>query len=257
MCQRTHSGAQGWANGSGWPSPLLSRRACGWEGGAALSVTAHASLPGCRWSGPVPAGLALLVCVDGLASDVTAFLRGFRSPIRTGRPGRPRLGGEPGLLIGQVVKRYAQRRVVGVVHRVVRGTTEAIAAALAATGGGPVINTAARERLHAPFRSALAPLVRRGRALAQTEAVLTTGRYLVGCAYHFCWSHRRLRQRAREEAPQQWQERTPAMAAGWTEHCGTMQELLRDQVPLPAWVPPKRRGRPPKQRPQPRMAEAV
>jgi hypothetical protein len=30
-----------------------------------------------------------LVCVDGLASYVTAFLRVFRDPVRTGRRGRP------------------------------------------------------------------------------------------------------------------------------------------------------------------------
>ena len=35
--------------------------------------------------------LAMLVCVDGLASYVTAFRRVFRHPVRTGRRGRPRL----------------------------------------------------------------------------------------------------------------------------------------------------------------------
>jgi len=98
--------------------------------------------------------LALLVCVDGLASYVTAFLRVFRDPVRTGRRGRPRLVVESGLLIGQVIKRYARRRVVKVVHRVVRGTTTAIAKVLKATGG-TVINTASIERLNATFRSAL------------------------------------------------------------------------------------------------------
>jgi transposase-like protein len=34
--------------------------------------------------------LDLLVCVDGLASYVTAFRRVFRTPVRTGRRGRPR-----------------------------------------------------------------------------------------------------------------------------------------------------------------------
>jgi hypothetical protein len=70
---------------------------------------------------------------------------------------------EPGLLIGQVVKRYAKRRVVSVVHRVVRGTAEvskpqAIAEVLRKTRTGTVINTAYIERLNATFRSALAPL---------------------------------------------------------------------------------------------------
>src|ERR671914_1695775 len=131
--------------------------------------------------------LAILVCVDGLASYVTAFLRVFRDPVRTGRRGRLRLIGESGLLIGPVIKRDARRRVVKVVHRVVCGTATALALVLKAPGG-TVINTAYIERLNATFRSALAPLVRRGRALAHTETVLTAGMYLVGCAYNFCWT---------------------------------------------------------------------
>jgi len=49
--------------------------------------------------------LAILVCVDGLASSVTACRHVFRDPIRTGHRGRPRLVLEEGLLLGQVVKR--------------------------------------------------------------------------------------------------------------------------------------------------------
>src|SRR5712691_4300552 len=124
------------------------------------------------------ASLGLLVCVDGLASYVTAFLRVFREPVRTGRRGRPRLAVEPGLLIGQVVKRYAQRRVASVSQRVVRGTTAAIEAVLAATATGTGIHTAYIERLNATFRSHLAPLVRRGRALAHTAATLRAGMWL-------------------------------------------------------------------------------
>jgi len=191
------------------------------------------------------ASLAILVCVDGLASYVTAFLQVFRHTVRTGRRGRPRLVVEPGLLIAQVIKRYAKRRVVGVVHRVVRGTAEAIAEVLSKTRTGTVINTAYIERLNATFRSALAPLARRGRAIAHLETTLTAGMYLVGCAYNFCWCHRSLRWRACEGVSRQWRERTPAMAAGLTDHPWTMAELLRYQVPLPPWTPPRRRGRPP------------
>jgi transposase-like protein len=200
--------------------------------------------------------LAILVCVDGLASYVTAVLRVFRQPVRTGRRGRPRLVLAPGVLLGQVVKRYVRRRVVSVEQRVVRGTAQAIAARLAA-GGGTGINTAYIERLNATFRSALAPLVRRGRALAHKEAGLTAGMYLVGCAYNFCWLHRSLRLAAPPGAPWKWQERTPAMAAGLTHHRWTLRELLCYQVPLPAWVAPRRRGRPPKRGQQPVMAMAA
>ncbi len=191
-------------------------------------------------------GRGLLVCVDGLASYVTAFRRAFRVPVRTGRVGRPRLVLPDRFLLGQVVKQYEQRHVVGVVHRVVCGTPAAIAAALAMTDGGTVLNTAYIERLNATFRQHLVPLVRRGRALARTTAVLTAGMSLVGCAYNLCWFHDSLRLAAAPGAAAKWVDRTPAMAAGLTDHRWTMDELLHYQVPPPAWVAPKRRGRPPK-----------
>ncbi len=93
--------------------------------------------------------LAVLVCVDGLASYVTAFAQGFRHKLpREGRPGRSRLLVEPGLLIGQVVKRYEGRRVAEVTRRAVRGSAEAIAAVLARTGTGTGINGSVRNYAH-------------------------------------------------------------------------------------------------------------
>jgi transposase-like protein len=201
--------------------------------------------------------LALLVCVDGLASSVTAFLRVFRHPVRTGRRGRPRLVLERGLRLGQMVKRYARRRVVSVERRVIRGTDEALGAVLDTTKSGSGINTADIERLNATFRASLAPLIRRGRAIAHTEAGLTAGMWLVGCAYNFCRLHESLRVAAPAAACWKWQERTPAMAAGLTNHRWTMPERMRYQVPLPAWVAPKRRGHPPKRAPQPARAVAA
>jgi hypothetical protein len=162
-----------------------------------------------------------------------------------------------GWLLGQRVKRYAQRRGVSVERRVVRGPAHAIATVLAAPHTGPASNTADIERLHATFRASPAPLVRRGRAMAPTAAVLTAGMWLVGCADNVCWRHDRLRLRAPAGACWTGQERTPAMAAGLTHHRGTMPERLRDHVPLPAWVAPKRRGRPPKRALQSVMAAAA
>jgi hypothetical protein len=199
----------------------------------------------------------LLVCVDGLASYVTAFARAFRRPLRTGKVGRPRLVRDPGFLLGQVVKRYAKRRLAGVKQRARYGTAAAIVARLVAAGEGRQIHTAYIERLNAAFRAHLAPLVRRGRPIARTRASLTAGMYLVGCAYNFCWHHESLRLPAPPGAPHKWQERTPAMAAGLTDHRWTMPELLRYQVPLPARAAPKRRGRPPKPAPPPALAAAA
>jgi hypothetical protein len=192
---------------------------------------------------------AVLVCVDGLASYVTAFLKIFRQPIYTGRRGRPRLVLPEAFQFAQVVKHAAKRHVVGVTRRVVRGSLDGIEAVLTATTTGTVINTASIERLNATFRAHLAPLIRRGRAIARTEATLTAGMWLVGTAYNFCWPHDSLRQLAPDHAPHKRLQRTPAMAAGLTDSCWTLDELLRLQIPLPRWVPPERRGRPPKHPP--------
>jgi hypothetical protein len=201
--------------------------------------------------------LALLVGVEGVASEVTAFRRVFRHPVRTGRRGRPRLVLEPGLDRGQVVKRYVQRRVVRVEPRVVRGTAEAMAAVLAATHRGTALPTADIERLNATFRRARAARVRRGRAVAHTAAALTAGMWLGGWGDNVCGLHQSLRLPAPPGAPWKWQARTPAMAAGLTHQRWTRLERRRYHVPLPAWVAPKRRGRPPTRALQPAMAVAA
>ena len=192
---------------------------------------------------------AILVCVDGLASYVTAFLKVFRQPIYTGRRGRPRLVLPDGFQFAQVIKHAAKRHVIGVTRRVIRGTLDGIEAILTTTATGTVINTAYIERLNATFRAHLAPLARRGRAITRTEAALTAGMWLVGTAYNFCWPHDSLRQLAPDHAPRKWLLRTPAMAAGLADHPWTLNELLRFQIPLPSWIPPKRRGRPPERPP--------
>ena len=154
-----------------------------------------------------------------------------------------------GFQLAQVVKHSAKRHVVGVTRRVVYGTLAGIEAVLTATATGTVINTAYIERLNATFRAHLAPLARRGRAIARTEAALTAGMWLVGTAYNFCWPHDSLRLLAPDAALHKWHQRTPAMAAGLADHPWTIGELLRFQIPLPRWVLPKRRGRPPKHSP--------
>jgi hypothetical protein len=193
--------------------------------------------------------LALLVCGDGLVSYVSALWQGFRHRIASGKPGRPRLEPEAGLPLGQVIKQYAKRHVIGVTRRSVQGAQAAIAAVLEATRSGTDIKTAYIERLNATFSASLACLVRRGRARAHTETLLNAGMWLVGSCYNFCWYHDSLRERAPVGARLKKDERTPAMAAHLTDHQWTMRELLTYQVPPPPWVPPKRRRRPPKQRP--------
>jgi transposase-like protein len=176
-------------------------------------------------------GKTLLICVDGLSSYVTAFYRAFREKVLTGRPGRPpyRL---PGCIwLAQVIKNYSGRRLKEVVRRVVWGSKEQIEELLRKTRTGTKINTSYIERLNATFRACLAVLVRRGRALAHQEETLEKGMYLVGCMYNFCKEHKSLR--LRQEQGTKWQGRTPAMAAGWTDHVWSVEELLNFRLPLP------------------------
>lgn len=189
----------------------------------------------------------LLLCTDGLSSYPKQALSVLREPEHTGRRGRPRLLLPEGLMVAQAVKRYARRRVIGVLRRVVCGTQAAVGARLRATQGGEeaVINTAYVERLQATFRSRLAPLARRTRAAARRRATLEAGMWLIGTTYNFCCWHRSLRlaRRGSAAARRRWVERTPAQAAGLTDHRWSFYELLVFAVPP---SPLKRRGRRPK-----------
>jgi hypothetical protein len=68
--------------------------------------------------------------------------------------------------------------------------------------------------------------------------------WLIGTVYNFCRAHRSLRLRAENGATERRRiERTPAQAAGLTDHRWSLYELLSFTVPP---TPPKRRGRRPR-----------
>src|SRR3989449_11400585 len=77
------------------------------------------------------------------------------------------------------------------------------------------------------------PLARRAGPLARQTLTLHEGMFLVGTVYNFCTPH---------ESLCRAQKTTPAMAAGITDHCWTVRELLSFHVPPPRWAPPKQRG---------------
>jgi len=190
----------------------------------------------------------LLLAVDGLSSYVTAFQQAFRAPLpRHGACGRPRLVAWPDIAIIQVVKRRLEAGLE-IERRIVQGCPQMIAGLLAASQGGGVFNTAYIERLNATFRQRLACLARRSRALCRLPQTLQAAMFLVGTVYNFCSPHQSLRvallvgRRGRRH----WVQRTPAMAAGLTDHVWSVEELMTYKLPPPPWVPPKRRGRPPK-----------
>src|SRR5512132_1575016 len=135
----------------------------------------------------------LLFCTDGLVAYIRAIRETFRDPVQTGTGGRPRLRPWRHVLIAQVVKRYERRRVVDTQRRIVEGTPARVETLRRRSQGGGVINTAYIERLNATFRERLAPLARRGRALARHTLTLQHGMYLIGTVYHFCTPHASLR----------------------------------------------------------------
>ena len=81
-----------------------------------------------------------------------------------------------------------------------------------------MINTADIERFNATLRSRIGTLVRRTRSLARTVTRLETDLYWTGVVYNFCTVHDTL-------------EGTPAMAVEWTDHVGSVRELLSFRPP--------------------------
>jgi hypothetical protein len=190
----------------------------------------------------------LLVAVDGLASYPKAFQRTFRTAVSLGDRGRPRKYAWPDIAIVQVVKRRLSSGLE-IERRIVQGCPRQVNRLRQATQqAAGVINTAYIERLNATFRLRLCCLTRRTRALARQPETLTAGLFIVGCFYNLCDAHHSLRVRLSVgEHGFRWVQRTPAIAAGLTDHIWTVDELLMYRVPLPRWSPPKKNGRPSKE----------
>jgi transposase-like protein len=188
----------------------------------------------------------LLLAVDGLASYVSAFQTAFRSkfPRLEGERGRCKLVAWQDILIVQVVK----QRIEGVLHverQIVQGTKDRVEHLIERTQGKGMINTAFIERLNATFRQRISSLTRRTRTLAQQAETLVAGMYIVGCFYNFCDFHHSLRLKLSVGSfGHHWVQRTPAIAAGLTNHQWTPSELFHFKVPPPRWELPKQRGRP-------------
>jgi hypothetical protein len=179
-------------------------------------------------------GGRLMLVVDGFGAYVEAFKRACATYQSHPHGGRRTCVPWPHLAIAQVVKQAGDGQWLR--HRLAYGTVRDFLSGLWSTPGCQVLNTAFIERLNATFRARLAPLVRRTRALARLPETLTHGMQLVGACYNFCTLHTSL---TTGEGGQQ----TPAMAAGITDHCWSMSELLSYRVPPARWEPPRRPGR--------------
>ena len=189
----------------------------------------------------------LLLAVDGLSSYLKAFRRSFRTSfLAKGKKGRPHLISWPNIAIVQVVKQRKEK-VLTIERRIAQGCKKMIARLLNITQNGGVINTAYIERFNATFRQRMSWLARRTRNLAQQSETLQAGMFIVGCMYNFCDNHHSLRLKLSVgKRGYRWVQRTPALAAGVTQHRWSVAELFFFKVPPPRWFPPKHRGRPSK-----------
>jgi transposase-like protein/IS1 family transposase len=196
---------------------------------------------------------ALLVCTDGWKAYPGSIRRAFREKVkRTAGRGRACLQVWPQLVIGTVIKRTVKKRVVEVTRRMAYGSLKRAAVLLRRSGGGTMLNTAFIERLNATMRERLASLTRKCRHAARRLEALHSGMYLLGTTYNFCWVHQEL-SAVRDAATGKRHaslKRTPAMAAGLTDHVWSVSELLCYKIAPAPWVEPKRRGRP-RRRPLP------
>ena len=188
------------------------------------------------------------VLTDGFKEYMTALLTHYGHWVQ---PERQRLQGPapkprwmplPPLLYAQVIKTTRRRRLVRVSHRVVFGTCEAVQQVLAACGWQ--INTAFVERLNLTIRQHVAAIGRRVSTLCKGEEGLDQQLALYHGYDNFCLPHGSLRQPLPQPVPpngtgsaKQWEPRTPAMAAGLTDHVWSLQEVLLYRVP--PWPQPQ------------------
>lgn len=166
--------------------------------------------------------LPLVISFDGWSAYPKACRKLFREAHYTGKPGAPRLIPWSQLTLVQVVKRT--RGAGGRITRwVLQGSCTMFQRLIERTQGSGTINTAYIERLFATFRGRLAVCTRRSRHPARLIDTVHQRIYLVGCLYNFCDRHRSL------------DNRTPAMAAGLTDHQWTVHEFLWRR-PEPFWA---------------------
>jgi IS1 family transposase len=169
---------------------------------------------------------------DGFTCYLAALIAAFHvvtTFARTGKRGRPRQPvwePHPALVYGQLVKQKKQGKVLTLSTRVVLGAERL--AHLGCTS-----STALVERVHLTWRQALAPLARKTSSFCKDRERLRQRVVFFQAFYNVARPHMSLRQplplheRTRRGAIcPRWQECTPAMAAGLTDHVWTFRELL-------------------------------
>ena len=148
------------------------------------------------------------------------------TPPRTGQPGRPRspyreLPAE--VTYATVHKEKENNRVVRVSTAVVFGTLLAVAVALALSRVSRTVNTSFVERHNGTDRGRCSRKGRKSYEFSKSWSVHAAATRFSYFSYNFCWPVRTLRVKGSDG---RWQPRTPAMAAGLTDHVWSIREWI-------------------------------
>ena len=147
-------------------------------------------------------------------------------PQRQGNCGRqpsPTKKAPEGLNYATVHKTRENNRVVKVDRRVIYGTVTSVLAALAISSVSDDVNTAFVERENGTDRHRNARKARKTYRFSKDWLVHEAVSYFSFFSYNFCWPVRTLRERHTDG---KWHQRTPAMAAGLTDHVWSPREWL-------------------------------
>lgn len=151
-------------------------------------------------------------------------------PEATGRPGRPRLEYRrvPEELVYATVHKVREgHRVTAVEQRLIYGTPERLEEALANSAVSEQVTTAHLERYNGTDRHRNARKGRKTYRFSKDWEVHEAVTRFVVFSGNFCKPVRTLRQRLRrKQGKRKWRQRTPAMAAGLTDHVWSMVEWL-------------------------------
>ena len=140
-----------------------------------------------------------------------------------GRPRQPRLVPPKALVYAMVHTLRRQGRVVKVTIRRVFGTARQLAGALARSGVSTHVNTSFVERFNATIRQHNSRKARKAYTFSKTFEPHHAMSWFGISYYNVCRPHLGLRQH--EEG--RWCVRTPAMAAGLSDHAWTLHEFMR------------------------------
>jgi IS1 family transposase len=142
----------------------------------------------------------------------------------SGRPVRaPHQEAPPELCYATVHKVRRLGQVVEIVIRLIFGTTALLAAALRSSRVSQAVNVSFLERQHLTDRHRNARKARKTYRFSKDWRAHEAATFFSLYSYNFCWPVRTLRVRSPDES---WEQCTPAMAAGLTDHVWSLAEWL-------------------------------